>query len=267
MAKIGYNLVGKRFGKLLVLNKIRKKGTVYWHCVCSCKNHTEAITADLVRGHIKSCGCLRRENGLVQGHLHEGFSFKNLKGNRYGRLTVLERDKNQGEFVTWRCRCDCGTFVTVRAQGLLNGSSKSCGCYQRDVIRELGRKNGRDHIKLAQLKCTKFKDPYEGAKNDIYIQYKSNARNKRRVLSISFSEFCDMISLDCFYCGSPPSTIRKYRGIEIKYNGLDRLDCSKGYTKENVVTCCFLCNRAKNDLSKKDFLDLVTRVYRHQQLS
>ena len=33
----------------------------------------------------------------------------------------------------WHCRCDCGKELDVHSGALLNGSSKSCGCYSRDM--------------------------------------------------------------------------------------------------------------------------------------
>ena len=37
----------------------------------------------------------------------------NLVGQKYGRLTVLERVDNVKGRVAWKCECDCGNQVTV----------------------------------------------------------------------------------------------------------------------------------------------------------
>ena len=39
----------------------------------------------------------------------------------------------------------------------------------------------------------------------------------------------------------------------VSYNGIDRLDSSLGYTKDNIVTCCKICNYAKNKMKFEDF--------------
>ena len=47
----------------------------------------------------------------------------------------------------------------------------------------------------------------------------------------------------------------------LKCNGIDRVDSSKGYTKENSVTCCKHCNTAKNIMSDISFYKWIKRVY------
>lgn len=52
-------------------------------------------------------------------------------GKRYGRLTVIEvEEKCVRKF---KCRCDCGNIVFARPIDLEKGSTKSCGCLQRDI--------------------------------------------------------------------------------------------------------------------------------------
>lgn len=45
------------------------------------------------------------------------------------------------------------------------------------------------------------------------------------------------------------------------YNGLDRVDPSRGYATDNVVPACIVCNRAKADMSREEFHAWVGRVY------
>lgn len=59
---------------------------------------------------------------------------KDLTGNRYGRLVVVERtDQRIGHCYLWRCRCDCGQEKLVRTYALTHGQSRSCGCLQRET--------------------------------------------------------------------------------------------------------------------------------------
>ena len=53
-----------------------------------------------------------------------------LIGQRFGRLTVLERAENKGIHVCWKCRCDCGNEKIVRGCQLKNSNTQSCGCLQ-----------------------------------------------------------------------------------------------------------------------------------------
>ncbi len=60
------------------------------------------------------------------------------RGERFGRLTVVERaphDPTAGW--RWLCRCDCGKETTVGSSSLRTGNTRSCGCPQRDRVREI----------------------------------------------------------------------------------------------------------------------------------
>ena len=62
--KKGREIVGERFGKLLVLEYIHKnsRGDSYYLCECECGNKKEVKRKYLIGGDTKSCGCLRREH-------------------------------------------------------------------------------------------------------------------------------------------------------------------------------------------------------------
>lgn len=66
--KIRDRLVGKRFGRLVVLEATDKKyknsGDIIWRCQCDCGNITYVATANLNAkvNFTASCGCMRREN-------------------------------------------------------------------------------------------------------------------------------------------------------------------------------------------------------------
>jgi hypothetical protein len=55
--------------------------------------------------------------------------FHDLIGQRFGRLTVLERAPNDKDgSVCWRCICECGTKKEIRGSALIYGDTRSCGC-------------------------------------------------------------------------------------------------------------------------------------------
>lgn len=65
-------------------------------------------------------------------------AFKDLTGHRFGRLAVLARDPNsRNGHIYWRCLCDCGNETAVRSGNLISGRTTSCGCHQRETIREI----------------------------------------------------------------------------------------------------------------------------------
>lgn len=60
---------------------------------------------------------------------------KDLTGNRYSRLLVLNRaGSSKNKKALWNCLCDCGKTKVVLSGGLINGSTTSCGCYNLEVL-------------------------------------------------------------------------------------------------------------------------------------
>lgn len=56
------NLIGERFGRLLVVNTAPNRGAkTYYLCKCDCGNMTEVSTNSLRKGEIISCGCYLRD--------------------------------------------------------------------------------------------------------------------------------------------------------------------------------------------------------------
>jgi hypothetical protein len=70
-----------------------------------------------------------------------------LKGQKFGRLTVIERAEMINTHYFWVCACDCGKMSVVNNSYLINGMTASCGCLHRERISERMKKynRGRRH--------------------------------------------------------------------------------------------------------------------------
>lgn len=130
------NLTGKRFGRLTVLEPINElKGSPKkWKCQCDCGNIVEVYGSNLTTGATQSCGCLRSEVSATK-------NFKDLTGQKFGRLTVIERDYTYTNLPHWLCECECGNYISVRTADLNNGHTKSCGCLQKEICSTLFTKD------------------------------------------------------------------------------------------------------------------------------
>jgi hypothetical protein len=64
MGRFVENIIGRRFGRLLVVEKTDKRQgrNVVWKCVCDCGNVTYQRTNTLKMGLTISCGCFMRES-------------------------------------------------------------------------------------------------------------------------------------------------------------------------------------------------------------
>jgi hypothetical protein len=65
-----------------------------------------------------------------------------VAGERYGRLTTVERGENQSVGVRWWCRCDCGEMTLVRSVHLRQEKIRSCGCLNDEKRRERNTTHG-----------------------------------------------------------------------------------------------------------------------------
>lgn len=92
---------------------------------------------------------------------------KDLTGQRFGRLVVLELDPEPYQAPSgkparrWKCRCDCGTELTV-LQNALTGANgtRSCGCARRDSMRALGHDlSGERFGRLTVLQSVELETP------------------------------------------------------------------------------------------------------------
>lgn len=74
-----------------------------------------------------------------------------LTGQRFGRLTVIERAATKPGYTnaSWRCRCDCGNETVVRGTSLRSGGSTSCGCYRAEYWKNAKTTYGKSSSRIA----------------------------------------------------------------------------------------------------------------------
>jgi len=131
------DLMGQRFDRLFVVARAKKVDRrTRWLCRCDCGTLPIVLAQSLKAGLTRSCGCLHRD--VVRERSHA----LNLKGQSFGRLTVLAEDAlcSQGMSGhmnrTWRCRCACGNETILPTSSLTSGNTRSCGCFSSDVHAE-----------------------------------------------------------------------------------------------------------------------------------
>jgi hypothetical protein len=71
----------------------------------------------------------------------------NLAGQKFGRLSVIERDGTEVDkagkrSALWRCLCECGATAFVPTRRLASGNTKSCGCLASEAIRTNRKTHG-----------------------------------------------------------------------------------------------------------------------------
>lgn len=178
----------------------------------------------------------------------DGKTVPNHSGRRCGDLTFLQPFCRTGQGVIWWLRCDCGNTVLKPASVVLQGNTGSCGCWSL-------RKRGA---------------PGSAGLTELYGEYRRNAKKAGRDFTITPSEFKEVTSQDCYYCGLAPRQIKVVGtgastedGVENSkyiYNGVDRIDNAGGYTRENCRPACKDCNMAKGFRDHEQFVQWLERI-------
>jgi len=86
------DMKGKRFGKLIAIDKVRIKNRngLFWECNCDCGNKTTAFGGHLRAGRRVSCGCAGKDNFEKTGlrRLYRMYQYKSKKRNKEFSLSV-----------------------------------------------------------------------------------------------------------------------------------------------------------------------------------
>lgn len=161
--------------------------------------------------------------------LYKTFPYQSIQpGQVFGRLTTIEPAEDKGDKYEhlWLCQCECGNLVYARAQEMLRGAKKSCGCLRKNY-----NFDGNGRSKIAKSLVT-FEDDPELFKEQ-----------QRKLFSCSLRyKILKRDNFRCKYCG---------RGVEdgVKLNVDHIIPISKGGKTEesNLQTLCWECNIGKFD--------------------
>ena len=153
MVKVKKDLIGKRFGKLVVLYQTEDyvnpqgKHSSRWHCICDCGNEIDVTGTHLKNGNSLSCGCYRNQVISIRSKKHN--FFKTLDD-----ITIIYTSKNEEILV------DTESFINIpkikeicwciNSQGYVVGRDCENGVnvFLHNIIMRPNLKNGEvvDHI-------------------------------------------------------------------------------------------------------------------------
>ena len=99
-----------------------------------------------------------------------------------------------------------------------------------------------------------------GIQEQLYKKMYKNASGRGIEWELDYDYWLSLVGSNCHYCGIVPSNRYKYGKRVLSYSGLDRLDSGLGYTAENVVPSCRLCNVLKSSLRPESWFDFLKGV-------
>lgn len=235
------DLIGKKFGKLTVINIAGKdkQGTPLLFCNCECSGTKIIRKNQLLRGVGLHCGCSHGRK-------------ENIIGKKFGRLTVIaEIGKDKHGRLIYECICDCGKIKNTLGMSLKDHTVRSCGCYNREASSK------RNALPFG-----------EASFNSFFSVYRYGAKRRKIEFELTKEKFRELTQMHCFYCGdttekkyiSHKAEHKKTNGHYTYISGIDRLDNTKGYTIENCVPCCFRCNRGKTTQTIQELIIWFTGI-------
>lgn len=163
------NIIGRRFGRLLVVENlnINSHGSKLHRCICDCGKTKDVPISYLKSGHTKSCGCLVKEmhttHSLSQSRLyniHQGMLARCFRENHFayrdygGRgITVCDKWKNNFmSFYEWALEngyCEDLTIDRIDVNG--NYEPRNC----RWVTKAEQSRNSRKNVYFTYNGITK----------------------------------------------------------------------------------------------------------------
>ena len=135
---------------------------------------------------------------------------------------------------------DCGNNLEEnRAIGKHKPLQRCIPCYEKLKETEVKRPKRERNYKSEALKN----------KHVAWNHYVKGAKKRNIDFTLPKTKFHELIVEKCYYCDYKD-------GI----NGIDRID-NKGYSEENVVTCCQFCNVAKGSQRPQEFIDKMKAIH------
>ena len=187
-----------------------------------------------------------------------------IKGKKFGRLTVLECVGIENHKAKWLCVCDCGKRVVVAGSDLRLGNTKSCGCYHSQRAKEVRTKHGKTETRLYSIWT------------DIKTRCYNKNREKYKIYGARGIKVCDewVNDFQAFYNWA----------IENGYQdnlSIDRIDVNSNYEPNNCrwatakeqanntrTNHCFIIDNEKltlKQISEKynlNYKTLMSRIWR-----
>jgi hypothetical protein len=176
----------------------------------------------------------------------------NIIGQKFGKLTVISREKSNSNRSVWLCKCECGKDFTVLGASLRSGRTKTCGCSSFE---------------------NQWKG-YEEISGTYWGRCKASAKNRDIIFDLdikdAWKKFLDQ-DRKCALSGRLLLFNKQYLNQRAKIPewqnaSLDRIDSNKGYTLNNIQWVDVSINYMKNDMKEKDFIQFCIDVANYSKI-
>jgi hypothetical protein len=131
----------------------------------------------------------------------------------------------------------------------MNGKPLSMRCRGCNLHQQIADKNRGERGR--NYKNENLRNPQR-----YFAEYVRGAAKRAYDMMLTYEQFHELIMKPCYYCDHK---------VEDEVNGIDRYDNTKGYTVENCVPCCEMCNIMKLDKTVDEFLERCSRIVSNKE--
>jgi hypothetical protein len=185
-------------------------------------------------------GCVATTANYVWRNKCKTFK-KDLIGDRFGKLVVLNKQGRRGNNTIWLCQCDCGNTKIVSRNYLTNGKSiKSCGCA---ILQNLHNAAWKGYGEIS---------------GSYWKVIRAGARSRKLSFEITIESAWEKFlsqGRKCAFTGIGLNFVNHYcKDCVQQTASLDRIDSSKGYVSGNIQWVHKRINIMKMQLLPDDFI-------------
>lgn len=167
------------------------------------------MRGQIINNKTKSCG-------------HLNHQIKDISGNKYGRLKVINLAYIKDGNSYYNCICDCGTKCIKQRRNLIDGLTRSCGCLSTEVHSQ-PKTHGMSKSRLYRI-WQHIKGRCLNPNNDSYINYGGRGIFICNEWKNSFEKFYEDMG----------ESYNLAVSIHGEYNiSINRINNDDGYYKEN----------------------------------
>lgn len=187
--------------------------------------------------------------------------FVDLKGKKFGRLTVLSRSKvKTGPNIMWNCMCDCGNKTRAVGGNLKSGNTSSCGCLAFEMRGE------KSNTAQKMLKKCGVYIPADSHLYSLCGGIASKCRKEK--IKFGFESIAHMILyVEKIIPARCPVMGTKFTrtiglGVDQTNISIDRINPKLGYVMGNLQVISALANRMKRDANQRELKQFAEWVLR-----
>lgn len=164
--------------------------------------------------------------------------------------------------------------VVLRPSGFQSGNKSQAGLprpdYVKQKISEIHKRNKHKPTREAAEKgqprslAIRWGSHTKNLPGQLCKKYRSGAVKRGLVFDLTEEQFASIIGSPCFYCGGEP-TGRLVARETLVCNGVDRINNLLGYTSDNCVPACKVCNMMKGTNSWNEYVAHCRKVAKQHE--